>query len=288
MDNIDRTGFCNGKHRRGEWNTRVSAYRARWLRSCAGYVSAKRRGVDRLAAALPANSRVLDAGAGTGGYCVWFVNRTPATVVGVDASVEALRLLKKNRGKAAGRGRILPVCARLEAMPFKSGTFDAIFSIDTLGHVENVAAALDEFVRLVKKDGPLFLHSECADYRSRWPDKRLIEILGRDYCAELDGHTHLLVSREFFTLCLRRFRVISFVNPAGYLGWCLGYPEKYRPAFSRAGLVGPAALCSVFAFVKRLPAAGGLLRIVNAMTNHFETYFDLRGGGSCFCSMRRV
>lgn len=258
------------------------------VRFCAGFLSQKRRGVDELAAMMPtaAQGMVLDAGAGQGAYSVWFASasrsvRDAHRVVGVDGSFTALR--KSRRMK----GRIAMVCADLHALPFREQRFCASFSIDTLGHVADVNKVLDELLRCVVSGAPLFLHSECADYKKRWPDRMLIRRLGRDLPAEQDGHVRLLDARELFTLYSRRFRIISFVNPAGYLGWFLGYPEKYRPAFAAAGLNGFAWFLSVCAFVKRMPVLGVIMRLKNALSNHMENYLGLTGGGSCFAFVKK-
>ena len=233
---------------------------------------------------------MLDAGSGTGAYGIWFASRTPGAqrrIVSVDVSFAAVI---RAAGIAASNGfarSIMPVCADLHALPFRQQGFVAAFSIDTLGHVADVNKVLDELLRCTTDGASLFLHSECADYQRRWPDRMLIRKLGRDVPAERDGHAGLREARDLFTLYSRRFRIVSFVNPAGYLGWCLGYPEKYGPAFAAAGLRGGARILSLFASLKRHPVLGVAVRLVNAASNHLENYFGLTGGGSCFAHVKK-
>jgi SAM-dependent methyltransferase len=280
--------FNDAKHARGEWNTTVVATQSNMLRSCADFLSQKRKGVDELAAVVPsAGGMVLDAGAGQGAYGIWFASRNGCSVVGVDSSLEALRRAKAHAASRRLRGKILPVCADIGALPFRQEQFRATFSIDTLGHIEDVNKVLDEMLRCSAAGAPLFLHSECADYRRRWPDRMLIRKLGEDLPARRDGHIGLLEARDLFMLYTRRFRVISFVNPAGYLGWFLGYPEKYRPAFAAAGLGGFTLFLGFCAAVKNLPIIGIGLRLVNALSNHLENFLGLTGGGSCFAVVRK-
>jgi SAM-dependent methyltransferase len=280
----DETRFFNeAKHGRGDWNTSLLTYKDGMSRAVAGYVSAKRRGVDGLAKMVPAARLALDAGSGRGAYGIWFLLRTPCSVVCVDVSFTALtRIAKVKTG-----GRLLPVCADLCALPFKQEVFDALFSVDTLGHVASVSAVLDEFLRCCRKGSPLFLHSECNDYRNRWPDRMLIKKLGKDLPAELDGHHHLLSSGTLFAAYSRRFRVTSMANPAGYLGWFLGYPEKYLPAFKQAGFTVFVWFLFLCALIKRTPVLGSVMRMKNAMSNHIESYFGLGGGGSCFAFLKK-
>jgi SAM-dependent methyltransferase len=247
-------------------------------------MSYKRKGVDALARAMGAQTPgfVFDAGAGKGAYAAWFLSRKKTTIIAIDWSFDALRVLCAPR-----QGRIIPVCADLQMLPFKSAVADALYSIDTLGHVDDCAMALDEFLRVCKPASPLFIHSECSDYRSRWPDKALIAKLHKDLPAEYDGHVSLHRSEELYTLYCRRFHVKSFVNPAGYFGWLLGYPEKYRMAFAAANFAPMTFITSIFAMLKKLPLIGICVRCLNAFTNHCEVFFGLNGGGSCFAALKK-
>jgi Methyltransferase domain. len=254
------------------------------LRCLLSYVSYKRKGVDALAREMATVSPafVLDAGAGKGAYAHWFLGKKKATIIAIDWSFAALRELC-----APQQGRILPVCADLQMLPFKSGVANGLFSIDTLGHLNNCEMALDEFLRVCKPSSPIFIHSECGDYQSRWPDKRLIARLHKDVLADYDGHVSLHRAEELYRLYSRRFHVLSFINPAGYFGWLLGYPEKYRMAFAAAHFAPMTFITFIFAKLKRLPFIGMKVRCLNAFTNHCEVFFGLKGGGSCFAMLKK-
>ncbi len=274
--------FSADKHRLGTWDTRVVATNNPLFRAMAGYVSYKRKGVDTLAKSARAEV-VLDAGCGIGAYSHWYLGRRPdAACIALDWSEEALR-----RVKPSASGSILRVCADVRRLPVKSSRIDALFSVDTLGHIDNCAMALDEFARVCRSGAPLFLHSECADYRTRWPDNALIIKLGDDLPARNDGHDSIISADKLYALYSRRFQVASFFNPAGYFGFFLGYPEKYLPAFKAAHWRLPVVLTSIFAFFKKAPLLGAFLRLVNAFTNHCEVFFGLNGGGSCFGMMKK-
>jgi|WetSurMetagenome_2_1015567.scaffolds.fasta_scaffold335801_2 ubiquinone/menaquinone biosynthesis C-methylase UbiE len=275
--------FSADKHKLGLWDTRVATPRNPLLRALASYISYKRRGVDELARSTPADV-VLDAGCGIGAYSQWYCSRRPvATCISLDWSEEALR-----RAPPSGIGRILRVCGDVRFLPIKSACVEALFSIDTLGHIDNCASALDEFSRVCKNGATLFLHSECRDYQKRWPDKALIKRLGEDVLARYDGHEFIKMADDLYVQYSRRFHVTSFFNPAGYLGFLLGYPDKYRMAFKAAGWQVPLLATIVFAFLKKTPLVGVALRLVNAFTNHCEVYFGLKGGGSCFAMMKKL
>jgi ubiquinone/menaquinone biosynthesis C-methylase UbiE len=90
---------------------------------------------------------------------------------GVDWSIEALKSARLNDNS----GKVLPVCADLHLLPFKHESIDALFSVDALGHLSNQERALDEISRICRPGAQLFLHSECGDYRKRWPDNILLK-----------------------------------------------------------------------------------------------------------------
>jgi SAM-dependent methyltransferase len=272
--------FSSGKHRRGEWNTRMVKGAHPLVRACCRYLSFKRALVDDLAKTTAPGSLVLDLGCGIGAYGLWFSGRSRAPVVAVDWSFGAVRAAKRKTA-------VLAVCADGAALPFRSEVFDAAFSIDTLGHVSDVPAVLDELLRTVKPAGRLALHSECIDPQTRWPDRSLLKKNGVDLAAAIDGHHAALSSKQLRDGYTRRFIVHRMYSPAGYLGWLTGYPEKYLPAMIQAGWWPLVAPVWVFSIVKKLPVVGWLLRLGNRLTNHLELALGLAGGGSCFALMEK-
>jgi SAM-dependent methyltransferase len=283
MPQNPQQSFSEEKHAHNDWNTAVVHTRNPLVRAAIGFCSAKRRGVNDLAHQVAPNSLVLDAGAGNCAYGVWFASQAKSTVVCTDISFLALH----KYASVNIRGKILRVCADLASLPFKQECFDAIYTIDTLGHIPNVNKVLDEFYRSAKKESALFCHSECTDPQAKWPDRVLISKLGADVVAAQDGHVAQLLARDLFMLYSRRFQVISFVNPAGYLGWILGYPHKYLPAFKQAKMTRWLPLLTVAAALRRMPVIGIVIVFVNAITNHLETFFGFTGGGSCFGFMKK-
>lgn len=275
--------FSVVKHARGDWNTKISRVHFAPLRRLYSFMSFKRELVEACADRCPDARLVFDIGCGTGAYSVWFIGRHPRTrVVSVDWSFNAL-----HRFSARFAGSIMPVCADAQMLPFKPGCADAVISVDTLGHIPVPEKMLDETLRIMRPGAPAAIHSECADYRDRWPDTTLIARLGEDMPAQQDGHCSIMASAQVRSRLTQRFVVHRFYSPAGILGWLTGYPEKYLPAFKRASMHFPVVLCSLTAFVKKMPLAGALLRLFNICTNRAELFFGLSGGGSCFALITR-
>ena len=100
--------------------------------------------VARCAADLPADSRVLDAGAGEGAYAHHFASQR---YVGVDLGI----------GDAAWDYGRLDVLADLTALPFRSASFDFVLNVVTLEHVREPACVLRELARVLQPEGRLLL-----------------------------------------------------------------------------------------------------------------------------------
>ena len=94
--------------------------------------------------ALPMPSRVLDAGAGEGQYRMYFSGHS---YTGVDLGVGDSRWNYSN----------LSALADLNALPFRSATFDAAVNIVTLEHLTDPQLAILEIARVLKPGGLLFL-----------------------------------------------------------------------------------------------------------------------------------
>jgi len=90
---------------------------------------------------------ILDLGAGAG-WCSDLLGRLNRTSIAVDLSLDMLR---------AGRGRpgvpIRAVAGDMEALPFRSGTFDKALCFSALHHVPNMARAVGEIARVLAPDG---------------------------------------------------------------------------------------------------------------------------------------
>ena len=90
---------------------------------------------------------ILDLGAGAG-WCSDLLGRLNRTSVAVDLSLDMLR---------AGRGRpgapIRAVAGDMEALPFRSGTFDKAVCFSALHHVPRMARAVGEIARVLAPDG---------------------------------------------------------------------------------------------------------------------------------------
>ena len=69
--------------------------------------------------------RVLDVASGTAGVALQLADRTSAHVVGVDLTLDMLRIGQRNVAKAHRVRRVQLVNGRAEALPFADAVFDA-------------------------------------------------------------------------------------------------------------------------------------------------------------------
>ncbi len=109
---------------------------------------------------LPVTPVVLDAGCGTGYNMGWLKRRYGAGVTGIDFSLQALDLCRR-------RGERALVRADAASLPFRSDVFDLVVSFDVLTHLKDEparAAALKEFLRVLKRGGQLLLRVAAYEW----------------------------------------------------------------------------------------------------------------------------
>ena len=108
---------------------------------------------------LKTNSRILDAGCGTGGnmrILAQFGN-----VIGIDNSPEAIKFCKK-------RGFENIQLKNIENTGFSDNSFDLIVALDLLEHLDNDVEVLKEFHRVLKKDGYILI--SVPAYQFLWSE----------------------------------------------------------------------------------------------------------------------
>ncbi len=105
-----------------------------------------------IAAQLCAGKTVLDAASGEG-YGSSLLSQVASRVTGVDlsrAAVEAASL-KYERGNLSFR------CSSVTELPFEANSFDVVVCLETLEHVVEQEAMLDEFKRVLRPGGTLLI-----------------------------------------------------------------------------------------------------------------------------------
>lgn len=94
---------------------------------------------------------VLDAGCGTGHFCLHAQKHKAARIIGVDISQVMIGEAKKNCPTAQF------YCSDLSKFNFNEESVDVIICALVIGHIENISIAFKNFSALVKPDGCLIL-----------------------------------------------------------------------------------------------------------------------------------
>ena len=117
-------------------------------------------------------ARVLDAGCGTGLSGHALVAAGFSDIVGIDISVDSLRI-------AARRGvyrEVLQVNLQALPLPFGDDAFDALTCVGVLTYIADIAAILREFCRITRPRGHIVFTSRDDLYRERGLEGLLAEV----------------------------------------------------------------------------------------------------------------
>jgi SAM-dependent methyltransferase len=156
--------------------------------------------------------RVLDIGCGTGG-CAFFIHTEfgPASVTGID--VEAGVVEAANRA-AAERGMASVVFKAVEPgpLPFADGSFDVVFSKDSIVHIADKHSLAAEIARVLSPGGVF----ACSDWMKGDDLPKSADLLRYE---ELEGLGFGLASPDVYFAALRAagFRHIRYTDRTAWL-----------------------------------------------------------------------
>lgn len=111
--------------------------------------------VDAAARISPDAVRVLDVATGTAGVALYWTDRAPVEVTGVDLTAQMLRRGRENVARRGRADRIRLLQGRAEQLPFPDACFDAVTFTYLLRYVRDPAATLVELARVLKPGGAL-------------------------------------------------------------------------------------------------------------------------------------
>jgi ubiquinone/menaquinone biosynthesis C-methylase UbiE len=151
---------------------------------------------------LTPGQQVLDVGCGNGWATRWLRAQLGAdgVAVGIDFSAEMIALSNTQLTSGLSFSR-----SAFENLPFETGAFDHIFSMEAIYYAVDLSSALNELARVHRPGGTLTL---CIDfyeenpYSADWPDMlnvpmvRLSELGWRDAVAQA-GYENIHTCRCF-------------------------------------------------------------------------------------------
>ena len=106
-----------------------------------------------------AKGQVLDAGCGSGRYTLALVDKCES-IIGLDYGDEGLQLAKNSLSAypLSVKEKVKFQKGDLIDLPFPDETFDFVFSNGTAHHTINPIKAIEEIIRVTKKNGSIFLY----------------------------------------------------------------------------------------------------------------------------------
>jgi SAM-dependent methyltransferase len=217
---------------------------------------------------LPAaTGRALDVGAGRGiasfalakdGYSVVALEPDPSPLVGA-AAIASMR---------SDTGLPIEICQQYsESLPFPDGQFDLVFARAALHHITDLASAVREFHRVLKRGGRMIVvreHviSKPGDLQVFLTRHPLHSRYGGENALLLEGYLDAIRDAGFtITRVIAPFD--SVVNTAPH-----NQESLQREIARRLGLKIPAVSTCIAAALLRVPGAWPLTRALMSMTDN--------------------
>jgi SAM-dependent methyltransferase len=103
---------------------------------------------------LEGSARVLEIGCGSGGPALHLARATGCELVGVDVHEDGVANATRLAREAGLDARVSFVCADASgALPFASGSFDALLCVDAVNHLPDRARVFSEWARVLAPGG---------------------------------------------------------------------------------------------------------------------------------------
>ena len=196
---------------------------------------------------LKPNSKILDAGCGTGGNIETLARF--GDVIGVDNSPEAIKFCEK-------RGFENVQLKNIENTGFSDNSFDLIVALDVLEHIENDGETLKEFYRILKEGGYILI--SVPAYQFLWSEHDVALHHKRRYSME--EINRCLLEADFRVI--KKTFAIAFIAPVVFIYRIIRkilHSEKQKSKTDYVIL--PVLLNKFFIFLLRIEAF--LLKYIN-------------------------
>lgn len=130
---------------------------------------------------------VLDMGCGSGRFSIGFAQLGARKVVGIDLGKTGITI-GKEFCKKLNLDNVKFMEGNVLALPFKNEDFDFVFSKGVLHHTGNLKKGLDEYFRVLKKDGHGFLYlygSGGLFWNSRKRMREVMSLIPMNYTLDV-------------------------------------------------------------------------------------------------------
>lgn len=146
--------------------------------------------------------KILDVGCGTG--ITMRLLRNYGVTYGIDVSEEALYFCRKRGHQRLTKGDA-------NEIPFNDNCFDGITAVDLLEHLENEEKIVEEFYRVLKKNGLLLI--SVPAFKFLWSEHDLAAEHKRRYTLE---EIEYLIKKRFSILKITYTNIFIFPAVAAY------------------------------------------------------------------------
>ena len=218
--------------------------------------------------------RVVDLGCGTGDALAMIAGQQPADLVGIDASVAALRAAASSLATLRGGSRLLIQADLSRPIPLADASMDRALCHNVLEFLSDPDPFLEEVHRVLRPGGRFVLsHSDFDTLVFASEDLQLTRRLVRAYCDTqqdwmdtLDGTigrrlAHIVQGSRLQLEDTQVRANLSLRFQPGELGY--GYAHNLAQALRAAGQTDPGELDGWLAGLRRLDDEGGFLFSLN-------------------------
>ena len=148
---------------------------------------------------LESNQLLLDMGCGEGRHSIGALLETPANVIGLDLSVQDLKIAK-HRLNDFDLSDINTFCTfgvgNINDIPIKSASLDAVMCSEVLEHVDSPEESIHELVRVLKPGGVMALSVP------RYLPELICWKLSKEYSQTPGGHVRIFRHRQLKDLAV--------------------------------------------------------------------------------------
>ena len=148
---------------------------------------------------LESNQLLLDMGCGEGRHSIGALLETPANVIGMDLSVQDLKIAK-HRLNDFDLSDIKTFCTfgvgNINDIPIKSASLDAVMCSEVLEHVDSPEESIHELVRVLKPGGVMALSVP------RYLPELICWKLSKEYSQTPGGHVRIFRHRQLKDLAV--------------------------------------------------------------------------------------
>jgi ubiquinone/menaquinone biosynthesis C-methylase UbiE/uncharacterized protein YbaR (Trm112 family) len=208
---------------------------------------------------IAAGGRFLDVGCGTAAL-VKVVYKSFDLAVGCDVAFRWLLIARRRLEEAGLEANLVCCCA--DHLPFAAGYFDSVASVSLLEHVAEAATAVQEFSRVTKGGGSLFVWSTNRFSLAPEPHVRVwgVGFLPRRWMPTyVKWRSGLAYEKKWL---LSYFEMRRFLRKAGFDRIGFSLPAVTRADWERlSGLERLAARC--FTITAKVPLLRQALMVVS-------------------------